>query len=171
MLYHTHIFQCSNIQINWQTKPALAEKRTVQPTGNYIDMFFLLKGHILSWPLLACAYVRKKKNHGVVAWLGFETGLCWSCNDQSSALRFYDTTSEWEVSFRLCFWSPPVFTFFPSTHQKRMCWEVSGLFSPAQPHCFQSPPLSTWTPNCEPLLASLLLLHITAPSKFVKNPD
>lgn len=61
MLYHTHIFQCSNIQINWQTKPALAEKRTVQPTGNYIDMFFLLKGHILSWPLLAWAYVRKKK--------------------------------------------------------------------------------------------------------------
>lgn len=94
-------------------------------------MLFLLKGCILSKPLLSWVQMKKKNHHDVVVLLGFETALCRWWNDRSSAQWFYDTTGMREVKFRLWLWSPAVFGFFPP-HRRRMRWEVLELFSPVQ---------------------------------------
>lgn len=144
MLYHTHIFQCSNITSPPPKQLTLTEKQAVQPTDNSIDMFLFLKGHTLSWPLPLWVHVKKKTTtHGVVVWLGFETALCQWCNGQGSAQWFHDKTSVREVRFRSWFWSPAV--FFP-LNTGRKCVEncYSYFLLPTTPH-FRASLLSTWT--------------------------
>lgn len=120
-------FHCSNIQINPQTN---LNRKASCPANWQLNwhLFFFWKAVFLA-SLYYLEHMWEKKNHSVVAWLGFGTALCWWCNDQSSARRFYDTTSELEVGFRLWFWSPAVFVLFLHTRKENVLRSVTAVFS------------------------------------------
>lgn len=136
MLYHTDIFQCNNInkktQNTNQKKTNLKRKASCPSNWQLNWQFSFWKAVFLAGLYhLECTWRRnKKENHGVVAWLGFETALSWWCNDQSSAQWFYDTTGVSEVRFRLWFWSPAVLVFFLPTQKENECYSYFLLPNP-----------------------------------------